>query len=277
MSTDGRPVGIVTGAASGIGAACAERLIGTVDDLVLADRTAGPLTAIAERLSGSGTTCHPVVADLAEPGGIEQLVDAATALGSLRSVAHVAGISPTMGDWRAIVDIDLVATARLVHAVRPHAGTGTAVVCVASMAAHLLAPYADPAVDVVLDDPLATTFLDDYLASAGDGGRDPGFAYGLAKRGVVRLVQREAASFGAVGARICSVSPGTIDTPMGRQELERQPEMATLADLTPLGRNGGAAEIAAAIAFLLSDDASYVTGTDLLVDGGTCAGVTFNR
>ena len=277
MSTDGRRVGIVTGAASGIGTACAERLIGTVDDLVLADRTAGPLATVAERLSGSNTTCHPVVADLAEPDGVARVVESAAALGSLRSVAHVAGISPTMGDWRAIVDIDLVATARLVHAVRPHAGPGTVVVCVASMAAHLLAPYADPAVDVVLDEPLAATFLDDYLRVAGDGGQDPGFAYGLAKRGVVRLVQREAPSFGAVGARICSVSPGTIDTPMGRQELERQPEMATLADLTPLGRNGRATEIAAAITFLLSDDASYVTGTDLLVDGGTCAGVTSNR
>lgn len=266
-------VAVVTGAASGIGAACVERLTGHVEHLVLVDRTAAPLEAAAERLTESATTGHPVVADLTDPGAGEQVAAAVTALGTLRSVAHVAGISPTMGDWRSIVDVDLVATARLVGALRPLAVAGTAVVCVASMAAHLLAPYADPAIDVVLDDPLAPTFVDDYRHAAGDGGQDPGLAYALAKRGVIRLVQREALSFGAVGARICSVSPGTTDTPMGRQELAGQPAMATLADLTPLQRTGRPDEIAAAIAFLLSDDAGYITGVDLLVDGGTVAGV----
>ena len=189
------------------------------------------------------------------------------------AVAHVAGISPTMGDWRAILDVDLVATAQLVRSLRPLAGAGTAVVCVASMAAHLIGPHADAAVDAVIDHPLAASIFDDYRGAAGDGFEDPGMAYAYAKRGVIRLVQREAASFGEVGARICSVSPGTIDTPMGRQELEQQPGMAMLADLTPLRRNGRAEELAAAIAFLLSDGASYITGTDLLTDGGTCAAI----
>ncbi len=67
------------------------------------------------------------------------------------------------------------------------------------------------------------------------------------------------------------MSPGTIDTPMGRREFESQPGMKVLEDLTPLGRSGQAEEIAAAVAFLVSDQASFVTGTDLLVDGGVCA------
>ena len=104
-------VAVVTGAASGIGAACVERLTGHVEHLVLVDRTAAPLEAAAERLTESTTTGHPVVADLTDPGAGEQVAAAVTALGTLRSVAHVAGISPTMGDWRSIVDVDLVATA----------------------------------------------------------------------------------------------------------------------------------------------------------------------
>jgi NAD(P)-dependent dehydrogenase (short-subunit alcohol dehydrogenase family) len=267
-------VGIVTGAASGIGAATAERLVGTVDVLVLADLRPDAVADAAARLTTETTRCESVVADLADPDAVVALVASAAEHGAIRSVAHAAGISPTMGDWRTILDVDLVATAQLTRALLPHATESTAIVCVASMAAHLIGPHADAAVNAVIDDPLATDFFDAYQQAAGEAFEDPGLAYGYAKHGVIRLVRREAGRFGERGARICSVSPGTIDTPMGRQELEQQPAMATLADLTPLARNGRADELAAAIAFLLSDAASYVTGTDLLADGGTVAAVT---
>jgi NAD(P)-dependent dehydrogenase (short-subunit alcohol dehydrogenase family) len=100
---------------------------------------------------------------------------------------------------------------------------------------------------------------------------DPGAAYGLAKRGVQRLVQRAAVAWGVRGGRINSVSPGMIDTPMGRQEFEQQPLMQVMLDMTPLGREGTADELADAVTFLLSDAATFVTGTDLLVDGGIVA------
>ena len=249
-------VGIVTGAASGIGAACAQHLAGTVDVLLLADRN--------EVTMPGGES---VSVDITDAKALAHLADVAAGHGTLRKVVHAAGISPTMGDWRRILDVDLVGTALLIEALRPLTGPGTAIVCISSMSAHLI-PAPDPAVDAVLDDPRAVGFFEAFPAVAGD---DPGTAYSFAKRGVQRLVRREAVALGAVGARICSVAPGLIDTPMGRQEFEQQPAMKHLEAMTPLGRTGRPDELAAVAAFLVSDDASFVSGIDVLVDGGVCA------
>ena len=140
------------------------------------------------------------------------------------------------------------------------------------MAAHLNTQV-NAAADAAVDDPLAAGFFDAYAAALGETATDPGIAYAWAKRGVQRLVRREAVALGPLGARICSLSPGMVDTPMGRQEYEQQPMMKILEDMTPLRRVGRADELAAAACFLLSEDAGFVTGVDLLVDGGVCAAV----
>ena len=138
-------VGIVTGAGRGIGAACAARLAGTVDVLLLADVDGRSVAARAAELTGDATECEPVVLDVADAAAVEALASRAAARGTLRAVVHAAGISPTMADWRRILDVDLVGTARLVDLLRPLVTAGTAIVCYASMAAHLGVREPNPA------------------------------------------------------------------------------------------------------------------------------------
>jgi NAD(P)-dependent dehydrogenase (short-subunit alcohol dehydrogenase family) len=264
-------VSIATGAGRGMGLACAQRLAATSDVLVAVDRDEVALGEVVPSLAESGASIVPVTLDVTDAAALGALADQVRGLGTLGGVAHAAGISPTMADWRAVMNVDLVGSALLVDALTPLVTRGTAMVCFASMAAHLMASMADPATDAVLDDPLAPDFLDRLRAAAGESIEDPGIAYGQAKRGVQRLVRRSALAWGPEGGRINSMSPGLIDTPMGRQEFEQQPAMAMMLEHTPLRREGTSEELAAVVAFLCSPEASYVSGTDVLVDGGAVA------
>jgi NAD(P)-dependent dehydrogenase (short-subunit alcohol dehydrogenase family) len=258
-----------------MGLACAQRLTDQVDRLLLVDRDEVTVTAAAKDLSatGRGAVVEPFVLDITDAEGLAGLAARVGELGTLRAVAHAAGISPTMADWRRVFTVDLVGTALLARTLRPLATEGTALVCFASMAPLLGGTDPDPAVDAVLDDPLDERFLDRVHEAVGPGIEDTGIAYAWAKRGVHRFVQREAVRIGPLGARICSVSPGLIDTPQGRQESASHPGMELLLRQTPLGRRGRSEDVAAAVAFLLSSEAGFLSGIDLLVDGGVCAAV----
>jgi NAD(P)-dependent dehydrogenase (short-subunit alcohol dehydrogenase family) len=266
-------VGVVTGAGRGMGFEVAKRMTELVDTLVLVDLDATTVTAAAEELSSGHAVVEPFVLDITDVKGLERLVARVGELGSLRAVAHVAGISPSMADWRRIFTVDLIGTAKLAEMLRPLATTGTAWVTFASMAPTIGGLEVDAATAEILDDPLHNEFLDRIHTSFGPMVEHPGVAYSLAKLGVKRFAQQEAVRLGPPGGRICSISPGLIDTPQGRQEAADNPRMAAWAEQTPLGRFGRAEEVAAVAAFVLSAEASFLNGIDLLVDGGVCAAV----
>jgi NAD(P)-dependent dehydrogenase (short-subunit alcohol dehydrogenase family) len=170
-----------------------------------------------------------------------------------------------MASGRLIHEVNLRGLERVVRVFGSAIAEGSAAVCFSSMAGHLYP--ANPEVDAVLDDPLAAGYFDD-LAKHGLDPDVPELAYMLSKRGVRRLVQRHARAWGAKGARLLSLSPGIIDTPMGRLENENQPPMAQMVETSALARMGRPEEVAQVAAFLVSDAASFMTGADVLVDGG---------
>jgi NAD(P)-dependent dehydrogenase (short-subunit alcohol dehydrogenase family) len=251
-------VAVITGAASGMGRACVESLRGAADVLVAVDVRAPAIDGAV------GVAC-----DVADPAAVDALVARVRELGPFRALAHAAGISPTMADARRVFEVDLVGTQLLLDAFEEVVVPGSAAVCFASSAAYQIAPFVDPDQDAMIDEPLAPAFLDRAAAAFADSG----FAYAVAKRGVIRAAGRAAVRWGRRGGRVNSLAPGLIDTPMGRQELEQQPIMKEMLERTPLGRLGDPGEVAAVVAYLVSDAASFISGIDVLVDGGMIQGM----
>jgi len=267
-------VAIVTGAAGAMGSACAEAIGPRSDVLLLTDRDEPGLAVTAGRLRPDGREVVTVVGDIADPGMIDELQRRAADLGDLGSLVHTAGVSPSMADWEEILRVDLAGVVRLLDAFVGDVVPGTTAVCLASVSAHM--GTFDPAMDTVLDTPLEPDLAARFRSCFG-GEPDPGSTYRLAKRGVIRACERAAVGWGAGGGRVLSLSPGLIDTGMGRLELAENPVKERLAELTPITSPrqgpdpvlpGHTGDIADAVAFLCSDRAAFISGCDLRVDGG---------
>lgn len=263
---------LITGAAGGMGRACA-RLFGMTHDLVLTDVVAPALDGFSEDLKRDGyTVAASQAGDLSDDGVLASLVREMTGDAPF-TLLHTAGLSPALADWRAIMGVNLVATEKLLNAIEPVLIPGSVGVVIASVAGHMMA--AVPEIDAVLNEPLAPGFLDliePFVESMGPmAGGTSGISYSMSKRATLSICERRAGAWGQQGARIVSISPGMILTPMGRQEMEKTAGAAQMAQMAPAGRAGVATDIAAAALFLASDQASYITGCDLKVDGGATA------
>ncbi|WP_460062999.1 SDR family oxidoreductase [Streptomyces sp. YKOK-I1] len=268
-------VGIATGAGTGTGQACARRLADMVDVLLLVDRDEAAVAAAAKDLSGRGTraAAEPFAADATDPEDLARLAVQIGELGTLRALAHAESVAPEEADWRRIMEVDFVETVLLAEALRPLATAGTAFVYCASLSPSIAHIDPAPAVAAVLDDPAEEGFLDRLRDAIGPALEDPAWAYPWATYGVRRFARAEAVRLGPVGARVCSLSPGAIDTPQTRMEVARHESVRQLIERTPLGRTGRCEEVAAVAAFLLSDEASFVNGVDIVVDGGLWAAI----
>lgn len=274
-----KPLALITGGCGGIGMACA-REFGGSHDLLLADMSADRLAEFEKQLRDEGYIVSGSVAgDLADNSVIGALMDCIDAHGSLNVFIHAAGISSALADWRTILKTNVLSTRRLLDAIEARATMGMVGIVLASIAGHL-AP-ADTEVDSILEAANTDDFLDSMeshlirlAAMASENGTSfaysglSGPAYGVSKRATIRMAAKRSIGWAEKGARIVSISPGLIWTPMGRFEVEHGEAAAEVLAQTPLKRWGTPMDIAQAARFLTSDKASFITGTDLRIDGG---------
>jgi NAD(P)-dependent dehydrogenase (short-subunit alcohol dehydrogenase family) len=260
---------VVTGA-GGMGEAIARR-VGAGRVIVLADFSERQLTEAAVRLEALGHRVQTVRADVSAAVDVAALARTASEIGAIRGVVHTAGVSPVHATVEQIIAIDVVGTARMLDEFLPFVQRETVAVCIASMAGALV-PVAD---DIVHS--FATTPTDELadLPVLNPAALDPGMAYAIAKRANQARVEAASMEWGRRGGRVVSISPGVIATPMGRAELAGASGefMRMMVDASGTQRLGTPDDIAAVVEFLLSPAASFITGTDVRVDGGAVAAV----
>ncbi|WP_328393232.1 SDR family oxidoreductase [Nocardia sp. NBC_00416] len=264
----GHDVAVVIGV-GGMGRAIARR-IGGGRRLLLADFDKENLDSVVEVLTGEGHEVFGRQVDVSDAGSVAALAAAAAEAGRVTHIAHTAGVSPTQAVTKAVFEVDLLGTALVLDAFEGVVAEGGAGVAIASMSAYMV-PLPDDQVAALAHTPAADLLALPFL----DHDAHPGLAYSVAKRGNIARVQASAVGWGQHGARLNSISPGVISTPMGRQELDGESgaSMRAMVAASATGRLGTPDDIAHAAAFLLDPATSFVTGIDLLVDGGTVAGV----
>lgn len=266
-----KPVCVITGGSSGMGLATARRMRQKGCALVLAARTPKKLDAAIEELAAAGVTATACRCDISDAGSVQGLAAYAASLGPVTTVLHIAGMSPHMGDAEAIMRGNALGTVHIHDAFYPVIEPGGCLVDTSSMSAYLAPEFIMPKGAFPLASTDREALFRKMMARVNllPKKSRSGAAYAISKYFVIWYARHEAARFGARGVRVLSVTPGNFDTPMGKLEKD---EAGAYLKFNAIPRLGKPDEIAALFAAISDPEMGYLTGTDILCDGGCVAG-----
>jgi NAD(P)-dependent dehydrogenase (short-subunit alcohol dehydrogenase family) len=270
-----RKVIVVIGPGS-IGQAIARR-VGAGQHLLLADLREENADAAAKTLSEAGFEVTTMAVDVSSRDSVEALVARASSLGDVHGVIHAAGVSPSQASPETILKVDLYGTALILEEFGRVIAEGGAGVVIASQSGHRLPPLSTEQ-----NRALATTPVEELLKlpmlQPGDV-KDSLHAYQLSKRGNSLRVMSEAVRWGKRGARVNTISPGIIMTPLAKDELTgpRGAGYRRMIEGCPAKRAGTPDEVANVAALLMETEGTFITGSDFLMDGGVTASYWFGE
>jgi NAD(P)-dependent dehydrogenase (short-subunit alcohol dehydrogenase family) len=263
---DTAEVVVVIGSGS-IGQAIARR-VSAGKHVVLADLLEDNAQAAATVMADAGFDVSTSLVDVSSRESVESLVKQAGAHGSITGLIHAAGVSPSQASPEIILRVDLYGTALVLDVIGNVIARGGSGVVIASQSGHRL-----PALTPQEDRALATTPTEELLGLPllrPDRVTDPLHAYQLAKRGNALRVMAEAVRWGRRGARVNTISPGIIVTPLARDELTgpRGEGYRRMIEASPAGRAGTPDEVGTVGELLMGPAGAFITGSDILMDGG---------
>lgn len=260
---------VVIGSGS-IGQAIARR-VSAGRHILLADVRQENADTAAQVLADAGFKTSTAVVDVSSRESVRALVETANALGEITGVVHAAGVSASQASIEQILHVDLYGTALVLEEFGRVIAAGGSAVVISSQSGHRL-----PSLSAEADRALATTPVDELLSlpllQPGQL-RDGLHAYQISKRANVLRVQAEAVRWAERGARVNAISPGIIITPLALDELNGSNGAGyrRMIELSPAGRAGTPDEVGTVGELLMSDRGSFITGSDILIDGGSTA------
>jgi NAD(P)-dependent dehydrogenase (short-subunit alcohol dehydrogenase family) len=250
-----------------IGQAIARR-VGVGKHILLADLRLENANAAAEVMENAGYEVSVVTVDASSREAVHSLAEKAANIGDVIGLVHAAGVSPSQASVETILKVDLYGTAMILEEFGNVIASGGSGVVIASQSGHRLPPLS-----VEQNKALATTPVEELLGLPllqPDKVIDTLQAYQLSKRGNSLRVMAEAVRWGKRGARVNTISPGIIMTPLAKDELTgpRGEGYRRMIEICPVGRAGTPDEVANVAALLMSPDGGFITGSDFLMDGG---------
>lgn len=264
-----KDVCVITGGGSGMGLATA-KLMGKDYSVIICGRNIKKLEEAAEELKKEGIDIDVQMCDVSDYESTKALAKYAKEKGCVKAVIHAAGLSPNMGKAKTIMEVNALGTINVNNAFYEVMEEGSCLIDVSSMSAYLTPKIIMPVRKYKYSQISPKLFMEKMMKWVNIFPEKvrSGVAYGISKHFVIWFAKKDASRFGGKGIRVLSVSPGNFETPMG--EIEKK-EADMYTKYSAIKRFGKVDEIASLFEYCVSPKAGYLTGCDILCDGGLVA------